>query len=565
MIRTFNTSKTRKKTLLNGIWKFKTDAKAVGIKEKWYNDFPSDCGKTIVPSCWNNEADLYHYEGVCWYKTSFENSKSNINLLFHGVTGQANVYVDGDCVGSHYGGFTGFSVEINNLKIGMHNLVVLVDNTHDDMNTIPLSVVDWFHYGGITRDVELVELNNVWIKDCKINYELSDELTTARVRFDLALSSCKDGIYEKNLKIYCGTELLYEDKLSGRGETRFHLSEIEMKGIKLWDTDDPQLYYFSFIIDGDDLTERIGFRKISIESRKIMLNNRQIHIKGINRHEDHPDWGFAMPLNLMKKDIDIIKKMGCNAIRGSHYPNAPVFLDMCDEEGLLFWEEIPMWGFPEEPLKNPVILKRGLTMHTEMVMRDYHHPCIIIWGMHNEIATDMKAGFDLTEAFAKHLKSMDNSRLITYATNRPLDDICFSLADIISANVYIGWYNFEWHDKGENAWPSFFEKFEKKLKNEGVADKPIIMSEFGAGGIYGDKCLEERKWSETYQAQYLDEVLTTFEKTPCVSGTYIWQYCDIRTPKENELGRPRSFNNKGILNEYRQPKLAYWVVKKKYS
>ena len=168
-----------------------------------------------------------------------------------------------------------------------------------------------------------------------------------------------------------------------------------------------------------------------------------------------------------------------------------------------------MWGFPEEPLKNSLTLDRGLMMHREMVDRDYNHPSIIIWGLHNEIATDTQAGFEITKAFSTLIRKMDSSRLITYATNRPLDDICYSLVDFVSANVYVGWYDF--YDPEVCDWKIYLKKLDEKLKSEGLGQLPVIMSEFGAGAIYGDKCFEDRKWSETFQADYLENTLNIFK------------------------------------------------------
>ncbi len=560
MIRLFTQHTKRKSVCLDGMWRFKTDPNGIGKKEKWYKHFPKEYDNALVPSCWNNELDLYHYEGVCWYNTSFVTAKENISLIFHGVTGTAEVYLDGELLGSHYGGYTGFSFELQGVEAGTHNLTVYVDNTHDSDSTIPLALVDWFHYGGIIRSVEMAELCDTWVKDVKIDYELNDSLTDANVSFKVVFGGAGKQSYDRTLNIYKDDVLICSKAVNINAETSFDISNIVLKDIKLWDTQSPNLYYFRFEIEDDDFTERIGFRTVTIKNRRIMLNNKEIQLKGVNRHEDHPDWGHSVPVKLMKKDLDIIKKMGCNTIRGSHYPNAPIFLDMCDEAGILFWEEIPMWGFPEKPLKNPLVLKRGLSMHREMVSRDYHHPCIIIWGMHNEIETFTEAAFDLTKRFAEQVRSLDSGRLITYATMHPLSDICYPLVDIVCVNAYLGWYG-----SALDEWPEFFKKLEAKLKKEKLSHMPVIMSEFGAGGIYGERALEQRKWTENYQAEYLDYTLTLFKGLDFVAGTYIWQYCDIRTPKENELSRPRSFNNKGVLNEYRQPKLAYWVVKQHYK
>lgn len=557
MVRLFNRSAKRKVSTLDGLWKFKIDPECKGVLEKWYENFPEDGMEAIVPSCWNNELGLYEYEGLAWYKTTFTTTKANVNLLFHAVTGQAEVYLDGKHLGGHYGGFTGFNFVVENLSAGEHTLVVAVDNTHDDLNTIPLAKVDWFHYGGITRSVELMELDEVWICDCRIDYVLDRERKNAQVQFAVELENLSGKKQERQLSIYAGEEKVYSASVVVEGCITVKTDPVEMKDIKLWDISQPNLYYFRFEIEEDDLIERTGFRTIKAENRKILLNGREIYLQGVNRHEDHPDWGFAMPLKLMKKDMDIIKNLGCNAIRGSHYPNAKAFLDYCDQEGVLFFEEMPMWQYFEVHFKNPLIHERGLKMLEEMVKRDYHHPSIIIWSVHNEIATEHPLAFDLTKEFVDKVRSIDTTRLISYASSHTLEDICFSLVDVICVNKYFGWY------VGElEAWHAFLKDLKEKLERKGLGDKPIIMSEFGAAGIYGDSTFEAPKWTENYQEKYLEYTLKLFKEDPDISGAYIWQYCDIRSAKELALGRARSFNNKGIVNEYRKPKMAYWMVQR---
>lgn len=196
-------------------------------------------------------------------------------------------------------------------------------------------------------------------------------------------------------------------------------------------------------------------------------------------------------------------------------------------------------------------------MFEEMIKRDYHHPCIIIWGLHNEIATYTNAGYDITKAFANKVRSLDNTRLISYASYHPMTDICFSLMDIISINQYFGWYY------GEiETWESFLSDFKNRLKKDKLDDKPIIISEFGTAALYGEDTFECVKWSENYQEKLLSHTLKLFYNDPAIAGCYIWQYCDVRTSKEVGLTRARGFNNKGLVNEYRKPKLSYWAVKK---
>lgn len=564
MIRLFPRHIHRKATVLDGIWKFKLDAAQIGCTEEWYKEFPSDAVEAVVPSCWNNEFGLYDYEGVAWYATEFSSESEIIKLAFHAVTGQAEVYVDGIHLGGHYGGFTGFDFTVENLQKGLHSLVVRVDNTHGS-NTIPLARVDWFHYGGIYRSVELFELDLAWVNSLRVDYTLDLIEKSAAVTVTSAISA--QGGYKEDVTVCAyldNTLIASQTAVFPYGDVTLNCGSLE--NLKLWDVNTPELYRVTvkiFKADGsllDDMSERIGFRSIKAEKSKIYLNGRELYLKGVNRHEDHPDWGFAMPFKLMKKDIDIIKNMGCNTIRCSHYPNSETFLDYCDQCGILIWEEIPMWGFPAEAIKNPEIKSRGLQMHEEMVLRDINHPSIIIWGLHNEIDTRIQEAFTLTQAFAEKIKSLDNTRLLTYATMYPMEDIALSLVDIISVNKYLGWY------EGDlDKWNQFLPEFKDRLAALQLSEKPIILSEFGAGALYGNSTFEAPKWTENYQSHYFEYTLKLFHETEGVVGSYVWQYCDIRTAKELEMSRPRSFNNKGLVNEYRNPKQAYWKVKEFYD
>lgn len=556
MLRLYQRHAVRKTTLLDGMWRFKTDEGRSGLSGGWNKSLPGDAQDMPVPSCWNNELGLYAYEGLAWYETEITTAKETVNLVFGAVTGQAEVYLDGRHLGGHYGGFTRFEFLVRGLTAGKHTLTVSVDNTHDDFNTLPLSKVDWYHYGGITRSVEMMELEDAWIKSCRIGYAFENGGKDVRLDFTVTLENLRTQALSRSLRIRLGDAALSSIPVQWQGETTVKATG-RIQNVRRWDVGSPNLYTVHFDIGDDDLMERTGFREIRAENKKILLNGRELFIKGVNRHEEHPDWGFAFPLKLMKKDLEIVKDLGCNAVRGAHYPNSELFLDYCDQVGVLFWEEIPLWGFPEEVIKNPVIRERGLHMLEEMVTRDNPHPSIIIWGLHNEIDTSTQAAYDLTEAFAAKVKSLDNSRLLAYASNHGLNDVCFSLVDVICINQYNGWY-----EGGLETWPAFLKELKEKLRKDGQDQKPLLLSEFGAGGIYGDCTFEGPKWTENYQETYLDYTIRLFMADKDISGMYVWQLCDIRTARELELGRPRSFNNKGLMNEYRKPKMAYWAVKK---
>ncbi len=562
MLRLFKRHKKRKATILDGIWKFKTDPDRMGVKEAWFKQFPDDCAQTYVPSCWNNDFGYFHYEGVAWYSVTFETTKRNINLIFNGVTGQADVYLDGKHLGGHYGGYTSFNFVVNNIMPGTHDLAVCVDNSHNDIDSLPLSKVDWFHYGGIPRSVEVMELDDVWIKDSRIEYKLDENFHSATLKVAAVLEGFDNKGYQRELKLYVNDHLVAAANMQIKDTTYYIFKEIILKDIKLWDTKHPNLYTIRLEIEEDDLCERVGFRHIKMEERKIFLNGRRIFLKGVNRHEDHPDWGSAMHPKLLKRDMDIIRDMGCNAIRGAHYPNHPMFLDYCDEEGILFWEEIPIWQHSDKHMQNPLLVQRGLKMLEEMVTRDYHHPSIIMWGMHNEIDTTNPLAYEMTRQYADKIKGLDSTRAITYASSKRQADICFNLADMICINYYIGWYT----QMGElNAWTAFLKDMKSVLKKQNLDRLPLIISEFGAEGLLGTCSFEEQKWSENYQNKYLEYTLNLFCNDPDISGVFIWQFSDVRSSKNKEMMRARGLNNKGIVDEYRRPKLAYWTVKRIFN
>ena len=551
-MRLFDEHKKRKISLLDGIWDFSPDEENAGENEQWYKKFPENSIKVSVPSCINNRLGYINFQDVAWYKKDFFASGA-ITVKFHAVTEYAKVYLDGKYLGDHYGGFTSFEFDTM-VESGVHTLVVRIDPRSTE-DTIPLWAVDWHHYCGIIRSVEVFEHKTVSIKAMQADYELSDSLTSADVKITATLKNHTAEKIEKSVQIEIDGTTVYNERVTV-GDTEEICARVKLDNVRLWDVGKPELYTVTVSTDDDDLTDRIGFRRIEVDGKRILLNKKPIKITGVNRHEEHPEWGFAMPAQLNAKDVDILKDLNVNAVRGSHYPNSHLFVDMCDAEGILFWSEIPMWGFQKESLAREIVTERGLVMHKEMVNQYRNHPSIIIWGMHNEVATDSQEGRAITEQFVNCVRSLDPSRLITYATDKVQRDVCLDLVDFISLNQYVGWYGGEIKD-----WAGSIAKTKNSLKEMGVDNKPIVMSEFGTGAIFGNKSFEELRWSENYQVEFYKHTLDLFLNDEDISGVYLWQFSDIRSNPKWSLMRVRGFNNKGLVNEYRQPKLAYYTVK----
>ena len=560
MARLFNEHLIRNVTSLSGAWNFKTDPDNNGLNEKWFNGL-NDAHTVIVPSVWNTEFGMLGYEGVCWYEKKFF-FEGNLKLSFGAVMTECDVWLDGEKIGYHYGGFSEFALFVPELKSGWHNLILRVSNAFDK-KSIPQIKVDWYHYGGITRDVEAERLSGIVILGHKLKYELNSDFDTATTEPEIEIYNSENHTVSTTVCYYIGDTLCHSGNITlGAHEiSTVKCDAFSLENIKLWDVFEPNLYTVKITTDTDDLYDRVGFRKVDVSKDGIILNGKNLEIRGVNRHEEHPEFGFAFPPQLMKRDIDIIIDLGCNSVRGSHYPASRIFMDMIDEAGLLYWSEIPMWGwgFSTEALADPDVIERGCEMHREMTKYYYNHPSIIIWGMHNEIHTECEVSVPLTRKYYGILKENGGNRIVTYATDKPLKDLCLEYCDLISINSYFGWYEGDMFE-----WEKFLDKFHKRRIDLNLTDKPILFSEFGAAALYGHHTFDNIHWTEEYQANVLEHALNLFHADDACCGFYIWQFCDIRTCLEAGINRARGFNNKGILNEQRKPKAAYHKVKELY-
>ena len=567
MKRLFNEHKIRKVIDLNGSWKFKLDSEKIGEKEGWQNGL-TDCEDIIVPSCWNNELGLLNYEGMAWYEKKFLTSGGTLRLEFGSVMTKADIWLDGKWIGDHYGAFTQFEFIINDVANGEHTLIVRADSTIDALS-FPQRYTDWFNYGGIARDVEANELKGISILLNHLTYELSSDLKNATVSSMLELYNANGEECTSGVSVKVGDTVIYNEQITLQGYERKTVKtpDFTLENVELWGIYKPNLYTVVASTDTDDLIDKVGFRKIEVKDVSVLLNNEKIEFLGVNRHEEQADWGFAFPAKLMKKDLDLILDMGCNTVRGSHYPNSQIFVDMLDAKGIMFWSEIPMWGvgFSEASLLNDDLMEKGFKMHQEMVKYYYNHPSIVLWGLHNEIPTYSPNSYHVSEKWSKYLRANGGNRLITHASCHPMKDNDMGFDDIISINIYHGWYRYGGYDGTWKDWEKMIELFTERRKEMGWEDKPVLMSEFGAAALAGYHTpFDTVKWSEEYQRDLFEYTIELFHKTPYMVGTYPWQFANIRTSPSMDINRVRYFNNKGIVDEYRNPKLAYFKIKELY-
>ena len=569
MIRLFDIGRAGRVYELSEGWRMMPDPNGVGYVGGWERGLPEGARLTTVPSCWNLELDLFTYTGDVWYATEFEAREENVRLVFGAVNNECDIYVDGALVSSHYGAFMEFGVTLPHIGVGRHTLVLRISAVHNMVDTIPLERTDWYNYGGIIRPVEVHAFKTAAILRFRVNYTLDVAAKSAEATLDCDLLPFEDGVTDVLAVTLLGKRIERKVTLADGAET-VTVPLGTLRDLELWDIDKGNLYTVEVSFAGDTLRDRIGFREFRVDGRRLLLNGRPVAMRGVNRHEEHPAHGFAVPADLIKRDLEIIRNLGCNTVRGSHYPNSKVTLDLLDEMGLMFWEEIPMWGFKLKHLTNETVKARAVKMHEEMIARDYNRPSIVVWGLENEGETNREEVFGIMKAMHDTVRRLDPVRPITYTINRPHDERCYEFADIISVNLYPAWYGSLYPDiKGSyDAWPAMVERIAARMEEFGAGDKPLMLTEFGGAAIAG--CVDpftDIRWTEPHQVKIVDGALKHLIASERVVGTLVWQYADCRSAQESAmvLNRPRGFNNKGILSEHRVPKQAFYAVRDRFT
>lgn len=547
MIRSFQTHRIRQLTeLTEKLWSF----------TPLEGEFAGRSFSVPTPSCWETYPAFGQYRGQGKYETEFTGG-GNLRLEFKGVSHTATVYLDGKKIASHYNAYTAFSAIVSRLREGEHTLTVIADNRFTEQSALHVPN-DYMSYGGISRPVVLERVGSCFIEYLHVTPHFVNGAW--RVQAEIGIYNLEEERpVEICLKIADKT-LHYHDMRLTTGANVVR-GELSFENVCPWSPDSPNLYFAAATLHCggetvDDLIERFGFREVTVENGRILLNGMPLKIKGVCRHEDHPQFACALPYSAMAYDLARIKDVGANSVRTTHYPNDERFLDLCDEQGILVWEENHARGLSEEQMRNPQFEKQAERVTEEMIKQHYNHPCIYIWGILNECASDSKYGRECYEKQFALIRRLDKSRPCSFASCKFKTDLCFDLPDIVSYNIYPRWYH------NTPAADYLKDLFEWVQTETGGAGKPFLITEVGAGGIYGYRSPFAAKWSEEYQAKTLEEQLSAILSFHGCSGVYVWQFCDNRVSEEWWGNRPRTMNNKGIVDEYRRPKLCYEVVKK---
>ncbi|MCR5768240.1 MAG: glycoside hydrolase family 2 [Lachnospiraceae bacterium] len=548
----------RERISLNGEWNYAVDQYDTCLRQKWFNERYTDGrGFTLpvdysfdewpvmeLPCCWNTFAKEYLlYEGPMVFTRRFGCDKRESGRVFLRIGAASmlcRVFVNGTYVGMHRGASTPFFFDITGLLQDENRILICVDSTRRP-EQVPTENTDWFNYGGIFRDIELIRVPDVFIKSFHIS---------------LVPDGCYDKLAVKIEVSAAGSAIVripglgFEEIVpvtGGKGEIIINAKP------KLWSPEDPHLYDITAEFGEDLVSDRVGFREIKVRGREVLLNGKSILLKGISMHEESVPNGRGLTDEERIENICLAKELGCNFIRAAHYPHHERLSQLADELGIMLWEEIPVyWAIRFEREET---YDDAHNQFAELIERDYNRASVIIWSVGNENAdTDSRLSF--MKRLADYAHEIDPTRavsaacLVDEAENRIADRLEESL-DIIGVNEYCGWYSPD------------FERLPALMKNSNP-DKPVIITEFGADAMRGVTGDPERKGTEEYQAGVYEKQLETLTKIDYIKGISPWILYDFRCPRRTSSIQ-KYYNRKGLLDEtktYRKP--AFYVLQRYY-
>ncbi len=563
----------RQSQTLNGDWHFIVDPYATGLytfhdelrKDGFYlNGAPQpgsdhlveyDFAKSPtlkVPGDWNTQsAQLFYYEGLVWYQRDFDfQPKAHHRTFLH--IGAANykalIWINGQHVCDHEGGFTAFDCEATHQLHAGKNFIVVAVDAKRQADGVPTATTDWFNYGGITRDVALVDVSDSFIDDfdLHLNGERAAVVGWVHVQDANPGATITVAIPEAHLSVSA--------QLDSRGRG---LIRIPATSLELWSPEHPKLYRILLTAGDDKLEDEVGFRTIEAEGQNILLNGKPIFLRGVSLHAEAPFRGGRANND---KDVETLlgwaQELGCNYVRLAHYPHDERMTRAADRLGFMVWSEIPVYW--AEHFDDPAVLKKAQQQLSEEIRRDRDKASIVLWSIANETPnTPDRTRF--LKTLAGNVRALDSSRLVTAALlvrteghDKYIDDSLGDALDVIGANEYIGWYEQRPQDADTTEWHIAF-------------NKPLIISEFGADAKAGLHGPQTERWTEEYQANVFRHQMGMLNRIPQLRGMSPWILVDFRSPRRMLPGVQDGYNLKGLISDQGEKKLAFFILQKAYQ
>lgn len=565
---------------LNGIWKFRKEEKlGQGFEEKWYAQPLNAFIEMPVPASYNDittDKSLRDHVGWVWYEREFAIPRAwqdqRIVLRFGSVTHHAVVYVNGKEVMTHKGGFLPFEVELDAcVTLGNNRLTVAVSNMLDH-TCIPFGILkdadpaylpageksqkyafDFFNYSGIHRPVRIYTTPKAYIQDITVVTDIcgTDGIVDYGVKLAGDMDDCTISLLDE-----AGEKVAQAQGTEGR---------LLVPNAKLWEVRAAYLYQLDICAGKDHYTLPVGIRTVKTTETQLLVNDKPVYLKGFGKHEDSDIKGKGLDEAINVRDFELLKWIGANSIRTSHYPYSEELMQMADRQGYLVIDEVPAVGM--NFWENTVVFQEGLAdretlahhkdMLTALYERDKNHPCVIMWNVSNEAQTQDANALAYFEEVVAHIRSLDSTRLISNVTDNTADmDTVGHLFDIIGVNRYYSWY----YDLAnlKSIYPRLTKEF--RAWHEKI-HKPIFMSEYGADTIAGNHKLPETIFSEEYQIEFYKENHRALDDCEFVIGEHPWAFADFMT-----AAGLRRFdgNKKGIFTRQRQPKSVAFLFRDRW-
>lgn len=549
----------------NGFYNYRYEESSTGFFKNLKPTSPSDLieydfatsPKLNVPGDWNTQDDkLFFYEGTVWYHRDFDIEKTPDQLYsvyFGAVNYYASVYVNGEKIGTHEGGFTPFQFDISaRLKSGTNSLVVKVDNRRE-RDQIPTVNTDWWNYGGITRSVKILSYPTAHIDDYFVQLDKTKPDTIGGWVKVKNINAAKTNDQAVELHIP-ELNIKQQIKLNKSGEGKFSISAKPV----LWSPEAPKTYAVDLRYLQETVSDKIGFRTIETQGEDILLNGKSIFLTGISIHEEsglHP--GRAWSEEDARHTLQSAKDLGCNFVRLAHYPHSENMLKMADEMGLLVWSEIPVYW--TVLFNNPTVYAKAEMQLTEMISRDKNRASIILWSMANETPNGTARTKFITQ-LAQKARQLDGTRLITAALEthndtadrKVIDDPLSAVVDVIGINSYCGWYVATPGSCAAFKWASPYRK-------------PMIMSEFGADALQGYHGNKNQRFTEEYQADVYHNNLAMIDNISFLRGLSPWILKDFRSPRRPLPTIQDYWNRKGLISDKGIKKNSWYILRDYYQ
>lgn len=518
-----------------------------------------------VPGDWNHQLpEFTFYEGTVWYKKSFDYKKGNAGnkffIYFGAVNYRADVYLNGKKLGMHKGGFTAFNFEVPQalLKETGNFLVVKVDNKrHAD--EIPTLNTDWWNYGGITRDVKLVEVPGTFIQDfvlqLKKNSTGKAPEKTPEAEGWVKLNQAPAAGETITVEI---PELKYKKEITAGGQLT--ALSFKLPKIQLWSPQAPKLYKVIISTKTDRTEDKIGFRTIEAHGIQVLLNGKPIFMRGISIHGEIPQeirraYSQEDAAQLLRQ----AKELNCNMVRLAHYPHDEKITRLADSLGMLVWSEIPVYWTID--FNSQEVLDKAKVQLEEMIIRDHNRASVIIWSVGNETPiSPVRTNF--MHSLLTKARELDNTRMVSAALEvnysalndmNVIDDPLGEFVDLVAFNEYLGWYGGLPDKCRTTNWDTPY-------------NKPLFVSETGGDGKGGFHADSLTRFSEEYQEWYYKEQVAMLKRMPAkFVGISPWVLNDFRSPRRNNPLYQEGWNRKGLYDDKGNKKKAFFILKAYYD